>query len=166
MPTGILSITCIEIMANNKNFIILCADSARFCFCSACCQSASGGGLSGGGNDTAITQDYASLVTSLSVPSRTHTRHILKSAVGCKERTNRLQPEGRLGLPVSDFPSSSFQGGIDVSPCLFVLAKVGHSGQTAKYRCTISPKFLQQPSSFSSSRHKPKENKVFRKNLA
>ena len=98
----------------------------------------------------AITRDYATLPTSLSVTSRTHTRRYLKSAMGCKEKSNDngLQPEGRLGLQVLDFPSSSFQGGIDVSPCRFVLAKVKLSGHIAKYRCTISPKFLQQPSSF------------------
>ena len=101
-----------------------------------------------GERGTAITRVYATLPTSLSVTSRTLTRHLPKSAMGCKENMKSLQPEGRLGLQVLDFPSSSFQGGIDVSPCRFVLAKVGFSVQTSKYRCTISPKFLQQPSSF------------------
>lgn len=98
----------------------------------------------------AITRDYATLPTSLSVTSRTHTRRYLKSAMGCKEKSNDngLQPEGRLGLQVSDFHSSSFQGRQNISPYLFWLAKVGCSGQTAKYRCTISSEFLQQPSSF------------------
>lgn len=100
-----------------------------------------------GERGTAITRVYATLSAS-PVASRTLTRRYLKSAMGCKENMKGLQPEGRLGLQVLDFPSSSFQGGIDVSPCHFVLAKVGYSVQTSKYRCTISPKFLQQPSSF------------------
>ena len=92
-----------------------------------------------GERGTAITRDYATLPTSLSVISRTLTRHLPKSAMGCKENMKSLQPEGRLGLQVLDFPSSSFQGGIDVSPCRFVLAKVKLSGHIAKYRRRLFP---------------------------
>ena len=100
-----------------------------------------------GERGTAITRVYATLSAS-PVASRTHTRHLPKSAMGCKENMKSLQPEGRLGLQVFDFPSSSFHYGFNVSPCRFVLAKVKLSGHIVKYRCTISTKILQQPSSF------------------
>lgn len=121
--------------------------SARFCFCSARRQKVSGGGLSRGEKEASITRGYA-FSDALSALTRTQERHILTSAMGCKAGEIKMQPKGRLGVQVSDFHSSSFQGRQNISPYLFWLAKVECSVQTTKYRCTISPKIMQQPSSF------------------
>lgn len=135
-------------MASNNLDIFSCALNSRvFASVQARRQKVSGGGLSRGEKNASITRGYA-FYDALSALTRTQERHILTSAMGCKTGDKRMQPKGRLGLQVSDFHSSSFQGRQNISPYLFWLAKVGCSGQTAKYRCTISSEFLQQPSSF------------------
>ncbi len=110
-------------MASNNLDIFSCAqDSARFCFCSARRQKVSGGGLSRGEKEASITRGYA-FSDALSALRRTQERHFLTSAMGCKENMKGLQPKGRLGVQVSDFHSSSFQGRQNISPYLILACK-------------------------------------------
>lgn len=116
----------------------------------------------------AITRDYATLPTSLSVTSRTHTRRYLKSAMGCKEKSNDngLQPEGRLGLQVLDFPSSSFKAASMFRHVVLCLQRSNFLAILPSTAVGYFPKiFATAFLIFFLTPCQAKKNKVFRKNL-